>query len=322
MGFIGNPGALRMNRQNIARWSLILGIAALSACGGKAPSTGNLQGAADQAALQAREAELAEREAALAAREAAAADATAPSAAVPTAGATGDAGTSANTSIEAAPAPVSSKPAAAPKPVSKPATPKPAAPAPQAMQTADKPDTRPAPPPPPVVLQVPAGTQLSLALSSDLSTKTAQPGDRVTARLTSDVLVDGRVALAQGTVVSGQVTDVVSGSRKIGGVPTLGMRFEQIELPGGGSLPIAGVVTEKGRSDTGRDTAKIVGGAAAGAILGNQIGKDDKGKVIGGILGGAIGAVAAQRTGAEVQLPAGTALSIGLTSALEVTVAR
>ena len=63
---------------------------------------------------------------------------------------------------------------------------------------------------------------------------------------------------------------------------------------------------------------KIVGGAAAGAILGHQIKGGDTGKVIGGLLGGAIGAVAAQKTGTEVKLDAGTELAISLAAPVEI----
>ena len=142
-------------------------------------------------------------------------------------------------------------------------------------------------------------------------------GDAVKARLTSDVLVDNKIAIPAGTMVSGTVTDVISGSKKIGGIPTIGLRFERLELPEG-DLPIDGVISQRGKSDTGRDTAKIVGGAAAGAILGHQVKGGDKGKVIGGLLGGAIGAVAAQNTGTEVQLAEGTALSIALAAPVDV----
>lgn len=261
----------------------------VAACGGGAQQDPN--------ALAQREAELQQREAELAAREQALVAQPAP---------------------EAAPAPAPAAPpapppvAAAPKPAPKPAASQPAA--------APKPAaSKPAEPPAPRVVTVPAGTQLEMSLASDLTTKTAQVGDRVTARLARDVLVGGRVALAQGTVVSGEVISVVSGSRKIGGVPTLGIQFKQLELSGGRSLPISGEISQTGRSDTARDTAKIAGGAAAGAIIGNQIGHGDGNKVIGGLIGGAIGAVAAHRTGAEVELPAGTPLAISLSSGVEVT---
>ena len=101
------------------------------------------------------------------------------------------------------------------------------------------------------------------------------------------------------------------------GDDAIGLRFERLELPGG-DVPIDGVISQRGKSDTGRDTAKIVGGAAAGAILGHQVKGGDKGKVIGGLLGGAIGAVAAQNTGTEVQLAEGAPLSIALAAPVDI----
>jgi hypothetical protein len=155
-------------------------------------------------------------------------------------------------------------------------------------------------------ITVPAGTQFAVGLSSDVSTKTAKVGDPVDARLSSDLVIHGRTALAAGSPVRGTVTEVVSGSNKIGGVPTLAMTFDRLELENGKTSAINGRVVQQGKSETGKDTAKIVGGAAAGAVIGHQIGKDDKGTVIGGLLGGAAGAVAAKKTGGEVNVPAGT----------------
>ncbi len=165
---------------------------------------------------------------------------------------------------------------------------------------------------------VPAGTQLTVALSSDLSTKTAKPGDTFAASLVSDLMVDGRRAAPAGSAVTGSVTDVISGSKTIGGIPTLGLRFESLVLENNQKIAISGELIEKGKSDTGRDTAKILGGAAAGAILGHQIKKGDGGKIVGGLLGGAIGAVVAKNTGTEVELLAGSTLTIALGAPIEV----
>ena len=186
------------------------------------------------------------------------------------------------------------KAAAAPRPVAVAATPRPATPAPAAV--------------PVVPVVVPAGTQLSIGLSSPVSTKTATIGDPVDARLASDVVIDGRRAVLAGAPVRGRVTEVVSGSRKIGGTPTLGMAFDGLELEDGSTVMISGRLVQQGKSDTGRDTAKILGGTAAGAVIGHQI-DDDKGTVIGGILGGAAGALAARKTGGEIDVPAGTVMA-------------
>jgi hypothetical protein len=86
------------------------------------------------------------------------------------------------------------------------------------------------------------------------------------------------------------------------------MNFDGIELEDGKTVAISGQLVQQGKSDTARDTAKIVGGTAAGAVIGHQI-DDDKGKVIGGILGGAAGVIAARKTGSEIDVPAGTVMA-------------
>ena len=62
---------------------------------------------------------------------------------------------------------------------------------------------------------------------------------------------------------------------------------------------------------------KIVGGAAAGTLLADQVGKRDRNRVIGGIIGAAAGAVAAKETGTEVKLDAGTTLTLILSAPVE-----
>lgn len=201
--------------------------------------------------------------------------------------------------------------AATRKPTTYAATPQRTAAAPAASRAAT-PARAPAQP-----IVVPAGTPLSLTLASEVSTRTAVVGNRVDAQLASDLIIDGRRAVAAGALVHGSVTQVVSGSHHIGGTPTLALAFDTLEVRNGVSVPISGTVLRQGNSETARDTAKIVGGAAVGAVIGHQI-DDDKGKIIGGLLGGAAGAVAAKKTGGDIDLPAGTPLSVTVDASFEV----
>jgi len=169
---------------------------------------------------------------------------------------------------------------------------------------------------PPIV--VPAGTALAIELKANVNTKTARAGDPVEARLARDVAVDGRVAVTAGALVTGAVTEVVSGSSRIGGVPTLGITFDSLVAANGATVPIVARFVQQGTSETGRDAAKILGGAAVGAVIGHQIDKEDRGTVIGGIVGGAAGAAAAKRTGGEVKLGAGTVVSVTTESSFSI----
>jgi hypothetical protein len=210
----------------------------------------------------------------------------------------------------------STKVAAASKPKPKPAPAKSAAASKEPAET--KVASLPPPPPPPPPITVPSGTQLVVSLNDDLSSKTATPGQPFEARVAKSIIIDGRVAVPAGSRVLGTVTDVISGSRKIGGVPTLGLSFDSLVLPAGGRIRIDGDLVERGSSERGQDTAKILGGTAAGAVLGHQIKNNNGGKIIGGLIGGALGAVAAQKTGTEVQIAAGSELTISLASSFEV----
>lgn len=239
--------------------------------------------------LALRESELAEREAALANREA-------------------DAQNRATAARPSRPRPA---PAATP-------TPRPApAPAPAAQLATSAPADKPPAAAPRDPLVVPAGTQLAVALTADITTRTARVGDRVSARLANDLVLEGGLAVASGAAVRGSVTQVVSGSNAVGGTPTLALAFDSLELDSGTSIPISATVVQQLRSETARDTAKIAGGAVAGAVIGHQM-DDDKGKVIGGILGGAAGALAAKKTGGNIDLPEGTTLTVTVDSAFEI----
>jgi hypothetical protein len=189
----------------------------------------------------------------------------------------------------------------------------PASPKPAAVAAA-----RPAsPPPPPPPILVPAGTQLAVELTAAVSTKTAQVGNQVQGRLASDLVVGGRRAAAAGSPVQGTVTQVVSGSRKVGGTPTLGIAFDSLTVSGSAPIAINAQLVQQGTSDTGKDTAKILGTAAAGAIIGHQV-NHKNGSVVGGILGGAAGTAVAANTGGEVSLPAGTVVSVALGNSFQV----
>jgi len=197
----------------------------------------------------------------------------------------------------------------APKPAPKPAAPAPA--------PAKKPTPKPVATGPKDYV-VPAGTSLSVQLPAAVSTKTAKVGQRLTGNLTDDIVVDGKVVARAGTPVQGSITEVISGSKTIGGKPTLGITFDSLTFEGG-DRPINARITQVAdKSDKGGDTAKIAGGALAGGVVGHQI-DSDKGKVIGALIGAAAGTAAARKTGKEVVLPAGTVVGMTLESPVTVT---
>ena len=164
-----------------------------------------------------------------------------------------------------------------------------------------------------------------IELAEGASSKTSQVGDGVRGRLTADVSIDGMTVLPAGSTVTGQVVEAVP-LKKIGGQAKLGIEFQRIDLPSGESVSISAPYAQAGESQSGKDAAKIGGGAAAGALLGRVLSKHDKSKgtAIGAIVGAAAGTAAAAKTGQDndVNLPEGTVLAVALAGATEVTVRR
>ena len=188
---------------------------------------------------------------------------------------------------------------------------------PKPAQVAAAPAPKPAaPPPPPPPLVVPPGTPISIEVTSAVSTKTAAVGNRVQGRLASDILVGGRRAVAAGAPVSGVITQVVSGSKKIGGTPMLAINFDTLDV-GGRAIAINAPLAVQGKSETAKDTAKVIGTGAAGAVIGHQV-SHKNGAIVGGILGTAGGLAIAKNTGNEVEIASGSVVGATLNGGFEV----
>lgn len=198
--------------------------------------------------------------------------------------------------------------ATAPKPKPVAAAPKPASPKPAPTPVAAGPKD----------YVIPAGTSLSVQLPAEISTKTAKVGQRVSGNLTQDLVVNGKVVAKAGALVQGSVTQVISGSKTIGGKPTLALDFDSLTSEGGDRPMNARVTQVADKSDKGGDTAKIAGGAAVGGVVGHQI-SHKNGAIIGALIGAAAGTAAAKNTGKEVVLPAGTVVGLTLDAPVTVT---
>jgi hypothetical protein len=225
------------------------------------------------------------------------------------------------------PAPV----AAAPETV--PATPPAAAAAPPAPVVADPP--RYVPEPPPVIADVtePARPQveeltvekhsvIGIRLDAAITTRTARVEDRVSATVSRDVTVAGRIAIPAGVRLEGTVVLVEHGG-KFRNRPRLGLRFDRMILTDGTRVSLkTDTIIREGDSPTPDAAAKVGGGAVAGAILGGVLG-GRKGAAIGTAVGGAGGAAAIMRgDGNESALPAGAPLTVRLTDDVTVTIQR
>jgi len=169
-------------------------------------------------------------------------------------------------------------------------------------------------------LTVAADAVIGIRIESAISTATAKVEDRVTARVTRDVSVDGRTAIPAGSTLEGTVTTVQRGG-KFKERARLGVRFHSLVLADNVRVPIqTETIVRQGDAPGGEATAKIGGAAVVGAILGGVIG-GKKGAAIGTTAGAAGGTAAVMAGGAnEAVLPAGTSLTVRLTGPATVRV--
>lgn len=199
--------------------------------------------------------------------------------------------------------PVPSLPAPAPEPVSLPERPEYIAP--RFVETTVTEDT--------VV-----GIRLEATVSSD----TAKVEDRVTARVTRDVIVDGRTAIPAGAQLEGIVTMVDRGGR-FKERARLGIHFTRLVLSEGTSARIqTDVIVREGESPTGEATSKIGASAVVGAILGGVIG-GKRGAAIGGSAGAAGGTAAVVAGGRnDAIIEEGAPLTVRLTESVTLLIER
>jgi hypothetical protein len=164
---------------------------------------------------------------------------------------------------------------------------------------------------------VPQGTAIAMSLLSTISTKTAQVGDRFQAEVTSPVHVNGRLAIPQGSQVSGHVI-LAKQPGKASGRGELQLAYDQIGFDGRSYNMNTQSQVYTSKSGTKKDVALVGGGAVAGGILGGVLGgKGDIAK--GAVIGGAAGTGASLLTrGPQLVLEQGTVLQTHLDESMSV----
>jgi hypothetical protein len=192
--------------------------------------------------------------------------------------------------------------------------PDPVNPAPVAQATPPAPATL-------VTVTIPAGTGLTIALNSGLSSEEAQPGDRFSGTLMDEILVDGAPAVPRGAEVEGRVVNVKSAG-KFAGQSLLTLKLTRLSY-NGKSYTIDTDTWSKQGSSRGKNTAaKVGGGAAIGAVIG-AIAGGGKGAAIGAAVGAGAGTTAQAVTkGQQIELKPEAALNFTLLHAVTVTPAH
>lgn len=166
----------------------------------------------------------------------------------------------------------------------------------------------------PEVTTVAAGTSMTFTVDRTVSTDTDEKGAYFTATLQSPVIgSDGSPIIPAGAVSRWMVTE----SSTQDGRSVLGVRLESIRVDGEpvsveSTVTDATIDTDNPDSD-GETAAKIGVGAAAGALIGQIIGRDTESTLAGAGVGAAVGtAVALSTRGGSATLPAGSRLVVQL----------
>jgi hypothetical protein len=161
---------------------------------------------------------------------------------------------------------------------------------------------------------LPTASVIGLQVDTALSSERARIEDRVDARVTRDVMADGRVAIPAGARVIGSVTTVDRGG-KVKERARLGVRFHTLVLADGREVPLrTETIYREGDSPTGESARKIGGAAIGGAILGAIMG-GGKGAATGatiGAAGGTAAVMAGDRNAATLQ--PGTVVTVRLSA--------
>jgi hypothetical protein len=165
---------------------------------------------------------------------------------------------------------------------------------------------------PRLLVTVPAGTRLRLALETPLSSETARAGDAISAELTTPLRIEGIEALGAGARLAGRVAEA-SPAESSEGRGRMTLEFERLETQGGDSIAVrVRPIALRAPSTKKKDAGIVAGLAGVGAAVGGLFGGKG-GAVAGTVVGGAAGAVVVSTDkGREVTLASRAPLSVEL----------
>lgn len=176
-------------------------------------------------------------------------------------------------------------------------------------------------PPPPEVVQLPAGTEIRVRLDQDLSSKDSQAGETFPATVADDVTVNGKVVIPKGARADGTVVDAKPLGKFKGGA-MLAVKIDRVKTRWG-SYPVETGTISRAEKGKGKRSATFIGGGAGlGALIGGLAG-GGKGALIGGLAGGGAGTAGSAFTGnKQIVLPAETLLTFKLERSVRITESR
>ena len=167
------------------------------------------------------------------------------------------------------------------------------------------------------ILSLSEGTELQVRLTEPLSSAKNEAGQEFEAVVDKDIVVNGRTALARGSLIRGEIISA-EGSGRVSGRAKMSIALKQLVI-GDRQIPIeTTALSFEADGTVKRDAARTAGGAGLGAIIG-AIAGGGKGAAIGAAIGGGAGVGATVITkGKEVEFDPETLFSFQLTKPVDI----
>jgi hypothetical protein len=160
-------------------------------------------------------------------------------------------------------------------------------------------------------IYIPAGTRILIRMIDSIDSTKQKAGDRFTASLETNLVVDNIVVAPRGTTVYGRLVSAESAGR-MKGSSELSLELTDIVIRGTAYPLLTSTYEVKGKGEGGNTAKKVIGGAGLGALIGGIAG-GGKGAGIGALVGGGAGtAVAASKKGQQLTIPSETLLEFRL----------
>ena len=160
-------------------------------------------------------------------------------------------------------------------------------------------------------IYVPAGTRILIRTVNSIDSTKQKAGDRFTASLETNLVVDNIVVAPRGATVYGRLVSAESAGR-MKGSSELTLELTDIVIKGTAYPLLTSTYEIKGKGEGGNTAKKVIGGAGLGALIGGIAG-GGKGAGIGALAGAGAGtAVAASKKGQQLTIPSETLLEFRL----------
>ncbi len=189
-------------------------------------------------------------------------------------------------------------------------------PPPPPTQTAAAPT--PPPPPQPKLVEISAGTPITIRMVDSIDSEINHTGEIFHASLDAPVVIDNEIVVPTGTDVYVKLVEARSAGH-MSGRSELGLELVRMQYQGKSYVLASNEYRQVGTSRGKRTAATIGGGAAVGAAIG-AIAGGGKGAAIGAGVGAGTGTVVQAVTkGKQIKVPSETKLEFKLEQPVEVS---